>query len=207
MRHIPIRMELFPSVPLSQSKIWISSIDRPYGKKYNGNKKRRFCFLVKNEIIEASIESLRQEGLKFSVDTLADKLNISKKTIYKFFPDKEALALALYEKYYTDAKERARKLIKSNAASVLSDLLHLYFDSKTMIHRDIFNKYKLNEAIYAYAAGQNEVLWNIISASFSDKASEEEMKTFRIIVEGSFEKLCDARQNPDAVIERLKQLL
>lgn len=162
---------------------------------------------MKDKIICASIESLRQEGLKFSVDTLANKLKISKKTIYKFFPDKEALALALYEKYYADAKVKAEMLINSNGSSVHLDLLHLYFDSKTMMRRDIFNKYKLNESIYSYTTEQNDALWKIISTSFDDGTSEENIKTIRIIVDGSFEKLCNARLEPDAVIERLVQLL
>ena len=162
---------------------------------------------VKDKIICASIESIRQEGLKFSVDTLADKLKISKKTIYKFFPDKEALALALYEKYFTDAKEKSQMLINSNAPSVRFDLLYLYFDSKIMIRRDIFNKYKLNESIYCYTAEQNYALWKIISEYFGEKTSQRDMETVRIIVDGSFEKLCNAHCNPDAVIERLVQLL
>ena len=37
---------------------------------------------MKERIIRESIESLRREGLRFSVDTLAERLNISKKTIY-----------------------------------------------------------------------------------------------------------------------------
>lgn len=40
---------------------------------------------MKERIINESIESLRREGLKFSIDTLAEKLNISKKTVYKYF--------------------------------------------------------------------------------------------------------------------------
>ncbi|MGN0172661.1 MAG: TetR/AcrR family transcriptional regulator [Acutalibacteraceae bacterium] len=99
---------------------------------------------MKDRIIRESIESLRQEGLKFSVDTLADKLRISKKTVYKYFRDKEALALALYETYYTNATERAKKLISDREPSVYLDLLQLYFDSKMMIRSEIFNKYKLN---------------------------------------------------------------
>lgn len=162
---------------------------------------------MKDKIICASIESLRQEGLKFSVDSLANKLKISKKTIYKFFPDKEALALAIYEKYYAEAKEKAEMLINSHASSAHSELLHLYFDSKTMMRRDIFNKYKLNESIYSYTTAQNDALWNIISASFGNRTSKENMNTIRIIVDGSFEKLCNAGLNPDAVIKRLVQLL
>lgn len=187
--------------------MYTTFIDNKNKNNYNGNKKRRFCFRMKDKIICVSIESLRQEGLKFSVDTLADKMGISKKTIYKFFPDKEALALAIYEKYYAEAREKAEMLIKSNASSAHLDLLHLYFDSKTMIRRDIFNKYKLNASIYSYTTKQNDALWKIITTSFGDRISEQNIKTIRIIVDGSFEKLCNARLNPDAVIDRLVQLL
>lgn len=162
---------------------------------------------MKDKIICASIESLRQEGLKFSVDTLACKLNVSKKTIYKYFPDKEALALAIYEKYYHDAKEKAQMLITDNMPSLYCVLLDLYYDAKVMTRKDIFNKYKLNEKIYSYTTEQNDALWKIICATFGKGTSEEDIKTMRIIIDGSFEKLCDARLNPDAVIERLVHLL
>lgn len=118
---------------------------------YNGNKKGEFCFRVKEKIIDASIESLRQEGLRFSVDVLANRLRISKKTIYRIFPNKEALAFALYEKYYADAVMKAGSIISSGLPSVRESLLRLYFDSKMMTRRDIFNKYKLNELLSAYA--------------------------------------------------------
>ena len=62
---------------------------------------------MKNEIIRESIISLRQEGLRFSIDSLADRLRISKKTVYKYFPDKDTLALALYEKYFDDTADQA----------------------------------------------------------------------------------------------------
>lgn len=52
---------------------------------------------MKNTIIDASIELFQSVGLKFSIDMLAKKLKISKKTIYKYFIDKGSLAIALYE--------------------------------------------------------------------------------------------------------------
>lgn len=162
---------------------------------------------MKDKIICASIESLRSEGLKFSVDTLASKLRISKKTIYKYFPDKEALALAIYEKYYSEAKKKAKMLTDGSTPHVRLDLLYLYFYSKTMIAGDIFNKYKLNDSVYFYAAGQNDELWKIISAFFAENSPDENTDVVRIIVDGTFEKLCSARQSPDAVIERLVKLI
>lgn len=170
-------------------------------------KKIGFVSIMKDKIIGTSIENLRREGLKFSVDTLAGQLNISKKTIYKFFPDKETLALAIYEKYYSDARKKVQLLLQSNADSLRSDLLHLYFDSKIMIRKDIFNKYKLNGKIYSYTAEQNDALWEMIAVSWGDSTSERDTGTLRIIIDGAFEKLCDSHIDPDAVIERLVQLL
>ena len=109
---------------------------------------------MRDAIIRASIESLRREGWKVSVDALSDKMKISKKTVYKYFPDKEALALAIYEKYYFDAAEQAEKLLDKNTRDSHRELLRVYFDSKVMTSRNIFNKYKLNQAVYAYTAGK-----------------------------------------------------
>ena len=159
---------------------------------------------VRDKIIAESISSLRREGLKFSVDTLAERLKISKKTVYKYFPDKEALAL--YEKYYGDAARLAGELM-GNENSAPADLLRLYFDSKTMIRSEIFNKYKLNGSIYSYAAGQNDALWSMLSPAFSRGKSKAETETFRVIVDSSFEKLADSRLAPDAVIEMLVRLI
>ena len=162
---------------------------------------------MRERILAASIDSLRRDGLKFSVDTLADNLKISKKTVYKYFPDKQALALALYERYYADAKKQARKCLESGGEAVCSELLYLYFDSKTMIRHEIFNKYALNETIYSYASGQNDSLWEMLSASFDKGLSVVDRKVLGFVVDGSFEKLCAARQTPDAVIERLAKWL
>lgn len=159
---------------------------------------------MKDRIIEASIDALRREGLKFSIDTLADRLNISKKTVYKFFPDKEALALALYEKYYGDARSRAAVLSAVRDAPSREELLRLYYDAKVMTRSDIFNKYKLNAAIGAFTARQNDALWELIAASLR---ADDDIRTLRIIVDGAFEKLCREGLEPDGVIKRMADIL
>lgn len=162
---------------------------------------------MKDRIIRESIESLRREGLRFSVDTLAERLNISKKTVYKYFPNKEALAFALYQTYYDDSKAQAERLTADQTAAAHRHLLSLYFDAKSMTCSDIFNKYKLNEALYAYTAEQNGVLWGMILSTLDNGVSEQDKKSLRIIVDGSFEKLCNEKIAPDGVIERLADLL
>lgn len=162
---------------------------------------------MKDKIIRASIEGLRSEGLRFSVDLLANKLKISKKTIYKYFPDKETLSIALYETYYSDAARQARELIRQNTEESYEELLYLYFDAKRMTRNDIFNKYKLNQTIYAHTKKKGDSLWEVIAASFAGELSETDRQAFRIIVDGSFEKLCRDTAAPEEVIERLVKIL
>lgn len=161
---------------------------------------------MKDRIIAESIASLRQDGLRFSVDSLAEKLRISKKTVYKYFPSKEALALALYDVYFSEAISRAASITQSSAPSI-TDLLHLYYDAKVMVRSEIFNKYRLNESIHSYVSERNDALWQTVSEALFPAASAEEQKTIRIIVDGVFEKLCNESVAPDSVIERMKKLL
>lgn len=170
-------------------------------------KKGYFVSIMKDKIIQASIEGLRNEGLKFSVDLLANKLKISKKTVYKYFPNKEMLAIALYETYYSETTQQALNLISKNTKTSYKELLHVYFDSKKMTHNDIFNKYKLNQKIYAYTKQQADTLWEIIADSFYGEQSEKTKKVLRIIVDGSFEKLCKDCAMLEDVIERLVNIL
>lgn len=162
---------------------------------------------MKERIICESIESLRKEGLRFSIDTLAERLNISKKTIYKYFPNKEALAFALYQKYYADIKAQAERLAAESSDSAHLKLLTLYFDAKSMTSCDIFNKYKLNEVLHSYTIKQNDSLWEIILSSLDDGIQEQDKMSLRIIVNGSFEKLCNEKIAPDGVIDRLVNIL
>lgn len=163
--------------------------------------------IMRDKIIHASIKSISKEGLRFSVDSLANSLKISKKTVYKYFPDKEALAIALYEKVFGDATEQVNRLNEQNTTTALQSLLHLYFDCKWMTREEIFNKYKLNQTICSYTAEKLDGLWALISASFAIKESGKNKETLRMIIDGSFEKLCNAALRPDDVIERLVNLL
>lgn len=162
---------------------------------------------MKDKIVQASIEGLRKDGLKFSVDLLANQLKISKKTIYKYFPDKEALSKTLYETYYLEASKQVKELLSQNTETSYKELLYIYFDSKKMTRNDIFNKYKLNQTIYAYTKEKSDNLWEMIASSFFGGSSELDKKVFRIIVDGSFEKLCEDCSVLEGVIERLVKIL
>lgn len=155
---------------------------------------------MKNVIIEKSIESLKKEGLKFSVDDLAAQLAISKKTVYKYFPDKESLAFAIYEKYYAQACKEVENIV-NNSNNIRFDLLKLYFDSKVMTRADIFNKYALNRSVSTFAKQKESELWNCICPYFSECDD-----VAKIIVDGAFEKLLSVDIDCKKVIRRLVSL-
>lgn len=158
---------------------------------------------MKDRIIRESIDSLRQDGLKFSVDTLAEKLKISKKTIYKFFPNKESLATSLYDAYYANLAIQVESIGRSGGNGIPAKLLHLYFDSKVMTRAEIFDKYKLNEVIHLYIAQKDDALW----AQLCSLLQPRDPEVLRIIVDGALEKLCSEHLDPHSVIERLVELL
>lgn len=159
---------------------------------------------MKDRITEESIKSLQQEGLRFSVDTLAERLKISKKTVYKYFPTKEALANAIYEKYYADLHGALQELIRRNAPA--EDFLRLYFDSAKMSRKEIFNKYALNRAIGDTAAEHHLSLWNAIASHLCPGRSEPELEILKVITDGAFANAVAKDAEPDAVITVIRRL-
>lgn len=163
--------------------------------------------MLQDQIIDASLQSLRNEGLRFSVDSLAARLKISKKTIYKYFPTKEALALAMYDRYYDLAASHAAALCAQPGPPRISELLQLYCDARYMVRGEIFNKYKLNDVLQAHTARQSERLWQTISGAFPGPLTPEEQTALRIAVEGAVDRLIEAHISPDSIIERLVKLV
>lgn len=160
---------------------------------------------MKEKIIKESIVSLRTEGLKFSVDILAERLKISKKTVYKYFPTKEDLARAIYEEYYKDALAKADSISKSDDVDKLYQLLFVYYRSKYMTRKELFNKYALNAAIQSFVEEKQRQIWAIMENALI--GTQEEKEVVKIILDGTFEKLCFSMVPPKRVIKKLEAML
>ncbi|MGN0675986.1 MAG: TetR/AcrR family transcriptional regulator [Oscillospiraceae bacterium] len=160
---------------------------------------------MKQAIIEETIRSLKQEGLRFSVDTLAERLKISKKTVYKYFPTKEALAYAMYEKYYDDLNVKIKEIKQLNEHDTAKKLLLCYFDSSQMVRREIFNKYCLNEAIGNYSLKRHSEVWENIGPYLCSEMTDKEAECCKLIVDGAFGKAIECSADPADVIEMLRR--
>ena len=65
-------------------------------------------------ILQEATEQFRRKGLKFTMNDIAVNLHIAKKTIYKIYPTKEDLLMALLEYGYEKIHAAKKEVIESD---------------------------------------------------------------------------------------------
>lgn len=65
---------------------------------------------LREQIIEATLQEFNEKGLKFTMDQLAKRLGVSKKTLYIEFGDKETLFLEMVEHCFKEIKKSEREI-------------------------------------------------------------------------------------------------
>lgn len=166
--------------------------------------------IMKEQIIKTAVECMKKEGLKFSLDMLAEKMKISKKTIYKYFPCKEILAREIYQAYYDGLDKRSVELLASQHLSEeekSKELLSVYFESVRMNRDDIFNKFNLNDLIRGYASQRQNGIWAAISPQLGKSLNAKETASLRIILDGAFEKTLQGKSGGEEVFSLLGRLI
>ena len=66
---------------------------------------------LKEMILEGTLEVFNRKGIKFTMDDIAKALNISKKTIYTVFDDKESLFMAMVDYLFDSIKESEKQVL------------------------------------------------------------------------------------------------
>lgn len=74
------------------------------------------------QVRAAAMELFRQEGLRFTMQQVAEAMHISKKTIYTVYPSKEKLLMDMVDEAFEAIHSRKRALLASDAA--LEEKLH-----------------------------------------------------------------------------------
>lgn len=73
-------------------------------------------------ILEGTLQAFNQKGLKFTMDDVAGILQMSKKTIYTVFHDKEELFLAMVDYLFDSIKESERQVVENKELSTLEKI-------------------------------------------------------------------------------------
>lgn len=77
---------------------------------------------IGERILQGTIQAFRQKGMKFTMDDIARILEISKKTIYQVFPDKETLFLAMVDYLFDRIKESEREVMENDSLSTVEKI-------------------------------------------------------------------------------------
>lgn len=77
---------------------------------------------MREKIIDAAIEAFTEDGLKFTMNDLARKLGISKKTIYTIFASKQDVLLGIGDRYAADFNRMQKKLEEDTTLGTVEKL-------------------------------------------------------------------------------------
>ncbi len=90
----------------------------------------------KEMILKGTLQVFNDKGLKFTMDDIAERLKISKKTLYKVFDDKEALFLTMVDYMFDKIKESEQKVIEDDKLST-AEKIHKVFGVLPEGYKDV----------------------------------------------------------------------
>ena len=82
----------------------------------------RYALTPNGPKIDATVEEFKQNGLKFTMNDLAKRLGISKKTIYTVFESKQAVLVAVADRYAADLYSMQEELEADVSLNVVQKL-------------------------------------------------------------------------------------
>lgn len=137
--------------------------------------------LEKDKIIKFAEEKFFSEGFyKTTMDEISRELQISKKTIYKFFPSKEKLVEEITDKMLSDASCQIESIIDSGDGVVIKFV--------TLLNRYMTNVSRFSERWYRDLQLHTPHIWKKIEIMREEKINRSSKK---LIEQGKREKLIE----------------
>lgn len=163
---------------------------------------------MKNIIVNKSIELLKRDGLKFTIDEVATSLKIAKKTIYKYFSTKEELALAIYEVIYLRLEDDLSKIKSIDNEDELCQVLRLYMDSLQFTKKELINRYLLKDTIYFFAKNKIDYIWQKIRLLIleNQKIIFLEEIAFRLMIEATLNRI-STDENKEELLKSFSKII
>lgn len=77
---------------------------------------------LRHRILEATIDEFNDKSLKFTMDDIAHRLSISKKTLYKVFSTKDELFMAMVGYCFDAIKQSERAVIENDSMDIVDKI-------------------------------------------------------------------------------------
>lgn len=157
---------------------------------------------VKLKIIEGTIDEFNEKGFKFTMDDIARRLNISKKTIYSVFRDKESLFFEMVDYCFRAIKESEQQILENQELDVIEKieqiLIVLPDRYKNIDFRQIYEMQEKYPKIFKKIQFRIESDWEPTIRLFEQAMEEGRMKKLPIpiiktMVEASIERFISSK--------------
>ena len=130
---------------------------------------------AEEKIMEATIVEFNEKGMKFTMDGLAKRLGMSKKTIYRLFPDKQTLFLHTADYVFDRIKDSEREVYEDPSLNTLDKFKDI--DCRRMSERE-----KLAPEVYAEVGRRLESGWDMTFTLFDKAVAEGKVKPVSHVV-------------------------
>lgn len=151
---------------------------------------------MEEKIIKAVIHLFEKEGIKFTLDDLAEQEAISKKTIYKFFDNKEQLVERTVDYVFDDIARQHVVIISTDKPLLekLREVLLVYptvFQVTEQSMKKIIQFYpSIYQQILAHFNAQWDVTFQLLHDCIAQKIVQPiSDQTFQIIMVGIFDNV------------------
>ena len=100
-----------------------------------------------NKYINKALQIFKQEGLRLSLDDLAEKMAISKKTIYNHFSSKEELHSACMRSMFINLNQKMNVLVDDSKSAIeglrdgFKELKYIFFELSPLFIHDLRRLY------------------------------------------------------------------
>lgn len=151
---------------------------------------------LKDKIIDAVIEEFNEKSLKFTMDDIAKRLGISKRTLYSIVQDKEALFIEMMDTVFIAIKESEREIVANQSLDILEKLKKILIvvpeRYKTIDFRQLYGLKSKFPRIYAKIEDRLETDWDA-TFKIMEQAMEEgkirriSLPVFQAIFTGTIE--------------------
>ncbi len=80
---------------------------------------------IMERIFYGGLEEFKENGFKFTMDSLAKRIGISKRTLYEQVSSKETLLEVVIDKTFEDIKNQQKEILHDRSMNILEQLEHL----------------------------------------------------------------------------------
>jgi AcrR family transcriptional regulator len=151
---------------------------------------------LKERILEAVIEEFNEKGIKFTMEDVARRLGISKRTLYETVKEKEALFIEAVDYVFSAIKESENKIAQDTSLDIVEKLKRILIvlpeKYKTIDFRKLYDVKRKYPKIFAQIEKRLESQWDVTFTVMEQAMEEGRIKrislpVFQAIFSGTIE--------------------